>query len=81
MALVRQPRTRLFTQRSPILLVRHTGWSACRDFVYISLICPVPFILQEFCLDVFRPVPLCQDDIMLTLQIVPGVETFSCKAG
>ena len=27
------------------------------DVMYISLICPVPFIWKEFCRNVFRPVP------------------------
>ena len=44
------------------------GISPC---MYISLICPVPFIWKEF-LSYKHIVPLCRDDIMLTLQIVPG---------
>ena len=34
------------------------GNSQC---MYIFLICPVPFIWKEFCLDVFRPVPAKRD--------------------
>ena len=71
------------------------GRDVCRDgtlngvspCMYISLICPVPFIWKEF-LSYKHIVPLCRDDIMLTLQIVPGeivpgyqVGTSSCKSG
>ena len=34
------------------------GISPC---MYMSLICPVPFIWKEFCRDVFRPVPAKRD--------------------
>ena len=46
------------------------GRDVCRDLgtfagispcMYISLICPIPFIWKEFCRDVFRPVPAKRD--------------------
>ena len=47
------------------------GISPC---MYISLICPIPFIWKEFCRNVFRPVPAKQDNLyhINTLSLFAG---------
>ena len=55
--------------RSKGLFIWEAGRDVCRDgtlngmssCMYISVICPVPFIWKDFCPDVFRPVPAKRD--------------------